>query len=428
MPDVTKLLTTGALIAAAIFIGGCGTSDEISVKPGAQAITCMPQPSACQFPDTTNTGVQPGVALTPVNGEVTLSTPGQVLENKLVTGGITVTAPNVTIRNVKLVAEDDNYGIRAFGWQHNVSGLTIDHVEINLNGHLGAKGIAFDGYTARHVYFHNGADCAHFGSDVVIEDSLCVLGPDSNGDGEPDNRSFCGGSEHFDGFQSDGGKNITIRHNTIRNPCSQTSAILLSTNTSPIDGVKIDSNLMSGGGYTAYCGTAEGGPATATTYTNNVISSEYFSKGGYYGATTECDHVTAASGNIWDGSYVPPGPGANSPPPTASGEPSLGNAPIAKLTTVRAARDTKVVLRRKLGRRYTHGVKARKVRCRRRTDTVVVCTVSWRSTRSGVTVDHYRGTVVITRVSTSRTRYAIRVRHSPRGCGCTRAVSRSGSV
>ena len=39
------------------------------------------------------------------------------------------------------------------------------------------KGIAFNGYTARKVLFHNGADCAHFGVNVVIENSLCVAGP-----------------------------------------------------------------------------------------------------------------------------------------------------------------------------------------------------------------------------------------------------------
>ena len=65
-----------------------------------------------------------------------------------------------------------------------------------------------------------------------------------------------------------------FRHNTIRNPNEQTSAILMSTNTSPISNVVIDHNLMSGGGYTVYCGTDEGGMTPNLTYTNNVISRE----------------------------------------------------------------------------------------------------------------------------------------------------------
>src|SRR3712207_8331051 len=45
----------------------------------------------------------------------------------------------------------------AFGFRNNVSGLTLDHVEIDLNGHMDIKGIAFDGYTARHLYIHTTA-------------------------------------------------------------------------------------------------------------------------------------------------------------------------------------------------------------------------------------------------------------------------------
>src|SRR4051812_1451415 len=125
----------------------------------ARAMLCMPKPSACGFPDVTNTGVMPGVTLAPVSGSVTLSTPGQVYENKLVTGQITIAAPHITIRNVKLVDTDDWYGIKAFSWEHDVSGLVLDHVEIDLGGKTTGKGIAFDDYTARHVFFHNGSDC-----------------------------------------------------------------------------------------------------------------------------------------------------------------------------------------------------------------------------------------------------------------------------
>jgi hypothetical protein len=258
----------------------------------------MQDPSACGFPDVENVGVIPGTTLTPVNGTVTLSTPGQVYENKLVTGSISVTAPNVTIRNVKLVATDQYYGIRAFGWQHNTDGLLVENVEIDLNGRTEIKGIAFDGYTARKVFFHNGSDCAHFSSDVTIEDSLCVVGPDANDDGVPDNTSFCNGPEHFDGFQSDGGSNIVLRHNTIRVPCGQTSAILMSTNTSGIRNVTIQDNLMAGGGYTLYCNAGPDVPNE--TVTGNRFARSYFSKGGYWGHKTGCDAADVFSSNVWD--------------------------------------------------------------------------------------------------------------------------------
>ena len=221
---------------------------------------CMADPSACGFPDVETTGVTPGTQLTPVSGNVKLSTPGQVYENKLVTGSITVTAPDVTIRNVKIVMTDF-YGIRARTVDpSNVRNLLVVDSEIDMGGRYANNGIAFNHYTARRVFFHNGSDCTSMGDtpvsddQVIIEDSLCAIGPDTNSDGWPDSRTFCtGSSAHFDGFQSDGGWNLTVRHNTIRNPCSQTSAIIISSNTSPIHNVTIQDNLMAGGGWTVYC-------------------------------------------------------------------------------------------------------------------------------------------------------------------------------
>ena len=70
---------------------------------GRGATLCMPKPSACGFPDPTHTGVRPGTELATTNGVVTLSEPGQVYKNKEVQGSIVVTAPNVTIRNVRVI-------------------------------------------------------------------------------------------------------------------------------------------------------------------------------------------------------------------------------------------------------------------------------------------------------------------------------------
>jgi hypothetical protein len=277
------------------------TQAQTQAQAGARGLTCMPDPSVCGFPDRETTGVTPGSSLAAVNGVVTLSTPGQVYENKLVTGSIAVTAPNVTIRNVKLVNRDTWYAIRVTPggiWERSDANLLIENSEIDLGGVYTVKGIAFNGYTARRVFFHNGADCAHFGENVVIEDSMCVLGPDTDGDGWPDTTSFCGGDDHFDGFQSDGGRNITLRHNTIRNPCGQTSGILMSSNTSSIRDVSIVDNLMAGGGYTLYCNA---GPDVANeTVTGNVFARTWYSTGGYWGPTAHCEDADVFSGNVWD--------------------------------------------------------------------------------------------------------------------------------
>ena len=181
-----------------------------------------------------------------MSGSVYLTTPGMVFQNKTVTGDIIVTAANVTIRNVKLIATDADYGIRAFGWNSGVDNLVVEDSEIDMNGHLGMKGIAFDEYTLRRVFLHNGSDCAHFGSNVRIEDSLCVNGPDANGDAWPDSTAFCSGADHFDGIQTNSAANSVIRHNTLRNPCSQTSNIAIFDDQGADHDITVSGNLLAG--------------------------------------------------------------------------------------------------------------------------------------------------------------------------------------
>jgi hypothetical protein len=290
------------------------------------AKNCMPNPSRCGFPDVGKVGVQHGVKLKHVRGVVRLTRPGMVYKNRQVTGQILVEATNVTIRNVRLINTDENYAIAMLPFGRTTGNAHLEHVEINL-GRIGDRtggdlyGIAFNGYTANHVYFHNGSDCAGFGHNVVIKNSLCAVGPDHNGNGWPDgghfvssgylndDPSWCNsGNQHFDGFQSDGGSDIVLRHNTIRNPCSQTSAILMSSNTDPIGNIRIVHNLLAGGGYTLYCGgDTRSDRITNEVVTGNRIARTYWRKGGYYGPVAYCGNGYADrwGHNVWDSTSSP---------------------------------------------------------------------------------------------------------------------------
>ena len=121
---------------------------------------------------------------------------------------------------------------------------------------------------------------------------------DSNNDSWPDPGFPCEDGPHYDGFQSDGGNNIVIRHNVIRVPCGQTSAILMSTNTSPIGNVTVEDNLMAGGGYTLYCDAGANLFGT-NKFTSNRFAKTYFPRSGYWGPTTGCEPYPT-SGNVWD--------------------------------------------------------------------------------------------------------------------------------
>ena len=88
-----------------------------------------------------------------------------------------------------------------------------------------------------------------------------MSGPDADDDGWPDGTAFCNGPEHFDGFQSDGGHDIT--HSPQHDPQSvwQTSDILMSSNTAGISNVTIRTTCSRAGDIRC---TATPGPMCRT--------------------------------------------------------------------------------------------------------------------------------------------------------------------
>ncbi len=299
------------IVAAAIGIGNAGVFDS----NGDVLLTsnCMGTygdsgtPHLCGWPDQTNTGTLPGVSRDNVGTSVTLSTNGQVYENKTVAGSITVEANNVTIRNVKVTGQIYiNFG-------STYTGLLIEDTEVDMNGNLDTRGILYGNYTARRVFIHNGSDCAQMDFNVVIEDSFCAVGEDTNGDGWVDDESaFCAAAAaadlHLDGFQSDGGSNYVLDHNTIRNPCGSVSTILMSSNVGAISTVQISNNLVGGGGYTIYCAASGNAISGTNSFTGNRFSKIWYPNGGEFGATTDCGSATGygtISGNVWDNDNTP---------------------------------------------------------------------------------------------------------------------------
>ncbi|MER7003793.1 hypothetical protein ABT297_12220 [Dactylosporangium sp. NPDC000555] len=249
---------------------------------GPAQLGCMSKPSKCGWPDETNTGVPAGTSLRTHNGDYTISQAG-TYTGLDVTGCLIIDADNVIVTRSRIGSGKNCgwYVVRSM----NRRGAVLEDVEIILTGY-DTKGIAFDGYTARRVWFHGGSDCAHAGGNVTIVDSFCDVAAGGPADGP-----------HYDGFQSDGGHDITIKHNTIRVPYGQTSAILMSTNTAPIRDVSIVDNLVAGGGYTIYCGTTSGGPVGGRlAFSGNRVARTYFAKGGYWGPATSCP----GGGAVWD--------------------------------------------------------------------------------------------------------------------------------
>jgi hypothetical protein len=196
------------------------------LPPPTGARSCAPVPA---YPTTACTGITPGTALATVNGSVTLSTPGQVYENKLVTGGISVTAANVTIRNVRVYTGVWNRG----------GSFTLSDSEIGANsGCDGNAAVGPDHFTATRVYIHNFSDgFRDSGDNILVADSFVKLCSNAG--------------DHSDGFQGyQGGSNVVMRHNTLDQRAAApdvTSPIFIADGSK---GIVAQNNLLAGGGYT----------------------------------------------------------------------------------------------------------------------------------------------------------------------------------
>jgi hypothetical protein len=181
------------------------------IGTGSQPSAPAPIPGPSDFPNASNTGVPAG--WTPAqtrSTDMTVGTPGTVVQDVLLTNGagLYITAPNVTVRRVKLDG----------GWINNVSGqcangLVLEDVTIDRGNGESAGGegvVSYGGYTARRVAilnrsegFRSGARGAGCGPSTIQDSFIQIRPPDPCGDW------------HGDGIQGYDSSGVTIRNVTI---------------------------------------------------------------------------------------------------------------------------------------------------------------------------------------------------------------------
>lgn len=293
MALVVVLLVILVAMAASSDPGASAVADG-STAAAQRPVGCVRVPSGCGYPDGSNTGVAPGVVLR-ASGCVNADVPGQVVENLLIVDcGINVYAPNVTVRNVKIVLTSvDMWALRI---ADGGSG-TISHVEIaGKDKGLGSVQYAILNQTNNRVFvdhanLHHCSDCIQ-GEPMTVTDSY--IHDLANPPGA-----------HIDGFQCNARCQVTLRHNTILNEWPQTSAIALFADFgTPVDST-IDDNLLAGGGYTIYGGI---GASSGITVTDNRFSRLYYPQSGSFGLETAVNRSGPGnqwSGNVWDDTNQP---------------------------------------------------------------------------------------------------------------------------
>jgi hypothetical protein len=272
----------------------------------APRTNCMSAPSACGYPDMTNTGAPRGATFTD-SGSITISKPGEVVSGLNVTGVLTIDAPNVTVKS-SVITNCDNRGFAILNMA-GANGTVIEDTTLKgaNNGRCALSAGVQNGagpITLERVQAYN-VDSAFHGVGT-LRDSYFL-----------DNAEIPG--EHYEPIFHAGGDGspLVVDHNTLLNPHQQTAAVFVTDYNGAVGRVSITNNLMAGGGFTIYGGTDQKAPVTGPfTVTGNRFARclsrscpdahGYWRKGGFWGLAAYLNSaVTTWNGNYWDDNLLP---------------------------------------------------------------------------------------------------------------------------
>jgi parallel beta helix pectate lyase-like protein len=267
--------------------------------------------SPTTFPDASTTGVPAGTSLAPINGNLTTSYDGQVIDARDVSGTIIVKNDNVTIRKCK-------------AGQVHVTGAncTIEDCTVFGIGTVGGNGMIV-----------RRCDISNAENGIWVEASNVTITDNWFHDFIPYNPAT---DPHIDGIQIPGMEGITnvlIQHNNFDLGHDVNSCIQIgyggSSTTGPLTASNVDiaDNILRGGTYTIYFE----GNTTGCHVTNNRFGPHLY---GYVAGRAA--NAQTYSGNVDD----------------ATGASVLGGT-VAPATPKRAD-DRRVLGRQQRGRRRDH--------------------------------------------------------------------------
>ncbi|MBD3947148.1 DUF4082 domain-containing protein [Nocardioides ganghwensis] len=238
----------------------------------------------CVKPDATNTGTTGTLT---ADSRTTLSTPGEVIENKRFSERILIRANNITLRNVQV---DGGIDIG-----DELSGITLDHVRAESAGVTSSDNVTIQ-YS--HLKAHNGDALYVSGWDGVQTTNLTVK------HNFIDRPTFTSSDAHWDGIQMRGVRNVDIYCNNFDVGAWQYEYNVLIYSEPAFGGnynIAVDSNWLNGGNFAIMGGASV---PDGYTITNNKLRGADFYFGLCYpggGITAENIDQVIQAGNTLDG-------------------------------------------------------------------------------------------------------------------------------
>lgn len=299
-PETPAASTSTTPNAASPTSGGGGSSPSPSPSPTPPPIgpACNGQTHVAGgndgivgcWPGPDNTGVPDGVVLSAYSGPTSFSSGTTVIDGKLINDDLFVSGTgNLTVKNSKMVGHFD---------ADTASGsLTIIDSEIDGTSWVGAT-VGFQNVTIVRSNIYGSQHSVLCGDNCSVADSWLHSQYEHNGD-------------HNNAYISNGGSNVTLRHNTLHCTPTGSAGGGCSSNASffgdfaVISNITIDKNLLlatPSGGYCAYLGHDPGKPYGSNP-SNVSVTNNYFQKGtsGKCGIHAPVTSFLNANGNVFSG-------------------------------------------------------------------------------------------------------------------------------
>lgn len=285
----------GALISSAEYVNSVGGAQAAAPAPGGSS-SCTSQSvwadlSGCGWPGPGNTGYPAGLTFSrTVSNGLVITADNTVIDGWDVRGGIQVRAKNVIIRNSRVTMTAGGANGSGVVNINPGASATIEHT--TLNGQNSTHACVWHEGTSMKV---DAVDCSGVNDGIFMW--ATQVGVDGAGDNFTITNSWLhnfttqAANGHIDGIQTEGAKHGLIRHNTIDVAQDQNAAVALWNSRKSVDDVRIENNLIAGGGFSVYVedySPSEASPAggysvTNVSITGNMFSTVHYGCVGYWG-------------------------------------------------------------------------------------------------------------------------------------------------
>jgi hypothetical protein len=250
-------------------------------------------------PGPANTGVPAGTPLTVVNGDVTVTTNGTVIDGKDIKGALIIRASNVTVTRSLIEGSAASDSVVVAGG----SGILLQDDEVAVtHPTVSHDAMSVHNATLNRLNIHGGVDGMKLGSNSTVEN--CWIHGLNYFASDPAQH---GGPTHNDAIQIMSGTDIHLTGNYLQATASNNSALQVTQDTGTVSGLFVSGNWADGGGCTFnFSGHGPGGVHLAMSGVSAI--GNRFGHNTHFASCailTDLQTTLTQSGNVYDDTGLP---------------------------------------------------------------------------------------------------------------------------